>query len=184
LLLHRTLCSRLFMKTLLLLRHAKSDWDDISLDDHERPLNPRGLKAAPRMGQLMRDLGMIPELSLSSTAVRSRDTTTLAIDALGHDVPTEFVEKLYSFGEGEAIEEVIAAQGGDASPLLIVAHNPAMQALAVRLCDGGDVTGLAQMRMKYPTAGLARIDFDIENWSELPGKTGTLVNFWRPRDIM
>jgi phosphohistidine phosphatase len=172
------------MKTLLLLRHAKSDWDDISLDDHERPLNPRGLKAAPRMGQLMRDLGMIPELCLSSTAVRSRDTTTLAIDALGHDVPTEFVEKLYSFGEGEAIEEVIAAQGGDASPLLIVAHNPAMQALAVRLCDGGDVTGLAQMRMKYPTAGLARIDFDIENWSELPGKTGTLVNFWRPRDIM
>jgi phosphohistidine phosphatase len=70
------------MKTLLLLRHAKSDWDDISLDDHERPLNPRGLKAAPRMGQLMRDLDMIPALCLSSTAVRSRDTATLAIDAL------------------------------------------------------------------------------------------------------
>lgn len=172
------------MKTLLLLRHAKSDWDDISFDDHERPLNPRGLKAAPRMGQLMRDLDMIPTLCLSSTAVRSRDTTTLAIDAMGQDVPTEFVEKLYSFGEGEAIEEVIAAQDGDASPLLIVAHNPAMQALALRLCDGGDVTGLAQMRMKYPTAGLSRIDFDIDNWRELPGKTGTLVNFWRPRDIM
>ena len=136
------------------------------------------------MGQLMRDLDMIPTLCLSSTAVRSRDTTTLAIDAMGQDVPTEFVEKLYSFGEGEAIEEVIAAQGGDASPLLIVAHNPAMQALALRLCDGGDVTGLAQMRMKYPTAGLSRIDFDIDNWRELPGKTGTLVNFWRPRDIM
>jgi phosphohistidine phosphatase len=173
------------MKTLLLLRHAKSDWDDISLDDHERPLNPRGLKAAPRMGQLMRDLGMIPELSLSSTAVRSRDTTTLAIDALGHDVPTEFVEKLYSFGEGEAIEEVIAAQGGDASPLLIVAHNPAMQALAVRLCDGGDVTGPGsnahEIPHRRPRPHRLRHRTD---WSELPGKTGTLVNFWRPRDIM
>ena len=172
------------MKTLLLLRHAKSDWDDVSIDDHERPLNPRGLKAAPRMGRLIADLGLVPKLCLSSTAVRARDTTTLALAELGAEVPVQYLRELYSFGDGTAIEQAIAAHGGAASPLLVVTHNPATQEFALRTCAGGDVFGLGQMRMKYPTAGLARIDYDIADWSELPGARGELKGFWRPRDLM
>lgn len=172
------------MKTLLLLRHAKSDWDDISIDDHERPLNARGQKAAPRMGRLISELGLVPQLCLSSTAVRARDTATLAIAEMQADVPVEYLRELYSFGDGTAIEQTIAAKGGTASPLLLVTHNPATEEFALRTCAGGDTFGLGQMRMKYPTAALARIDYDIADWSELPGAKGQLKGFWRPRDLM
>lgn len=172
------------MKTLLLLRHAKSDWDDVSVDDHERPLNPRGLKAAPRMGRLMRDLGLIPALCLSSTAVRARDTATMAISEMAADVPVEYLRELYSFGDGSAIAAAIAAHGGDASPLLVVTHNPATQAFALDTISGGDTFGLGQLRIKYPTGGMARIDYDIASWSALPTAKGQLKGFWRPRDLM
>lgn len=172
------------MKTLLLLRHAKSDWDDTTLDDHERPLNDRGLKAAPRMGRLMSDLGLVPALCLCSTAVRSRHTAELALAAIEAEVPVKLVSELYNFGEGEAIQQVIASMGGTVSPLLVVAHNPATQGFALSTCAGGDVTGLGQMRFKYPTCGLARIDYDIANWSEINSAKGQLKGFWRPRDLM
>jgi len=172
------------MKTLLLLRHAKSDWDDVSVDDHERPLNARGNKAAPRMGRLIADLGLVPQLCLSSTAVRARDTATLALAEMGAQVPVQHLRELYSFGDGSAIEQAIAAHGGTASPLLVVTHNPATQEFALRTCAGGDVFGLGQMRMKYPTAGLARIEYDIASWSELPASKGQLKGFWAPRDLM
>ena len=172
------------MKTLLLLRHAKSDWDDVSIDDHERPLNAWGQKAAPRMGRLIADLGMVPELCLCSTAVRARDTATLAIAQMGAQVPVEHLRELYSFGDGSAIEQAIATHGGGKSPLLVVTHNPATQEFALRTCSGGDVFGLGQMRIKYPTAGLARIDYDISSWSELPASKGQLKGFWAPRDLM
>jgi phosphohistidine phosphatase len=172
------------MKTLLVLRHAKSDWDDLTIDDHERPLNERGVKSAARMGRLMRDLDMQPQHCICSTATRSRDTYTLALETLGQDLPVEYLKSLYTFGEGDDLEAAIAAHDGNAERLLVIAHNPAIQGFVLHTCDGGDVFGLGQIRMKYPTAGLSRIEYEMDSWADLPSTKGKLTGFWRPRDIM
>ena len=163
------------MKTLLVLRHAKSDWDDLTIDDHERPLNERGIKAAARMGRLMRDLDMQPQHCICSTATRSRETARLAFEALGNDLPVNYLDSLYTFGEGEDLEAAIAGHGGNAERLLVIAHNPAIQGFMLHTCDGGDVTGLGQMRMKYPTAGLSRVEYDMDSWTDLPSSKGKLT---------
>lgn len=171
------------MKTLLLLRHAKSDWDDSTLDDHERTLNGRGQLAAPRMGKLLRDTGLVPAFCLTSTAVRARATAALVRTAMDASFDIEQLGELYSFGNGEAIARAIAGHGGTASPLLVVAHNPAIQAVALEACASGDAAALTSMRTKYPTAGLAHIEFEITSWSQMSTAKGHLKAFWRPRDL-
>jgi phosphohistidine phosphatase len=138
------------MLRLLLLRHAKSDWSDAGLGDHDRPLAPRGLKAASLMG------AAIP-------------VTTLAA--------------LYDFGSGREVSAVIAAHGGSASPLLVVGHNPAFHALAVRMVADGARAAMAELKRKFPTGALAVIDVPIEAWADLPGAGGKLVAFIRPKAI-
>jgi phosphohistidine phosphatase len=171
------------MKTLLLLRHAKSDWDHPELDDHDRPLNSRGLRNAPRMGKFIRDAGLTPQACLTSTAVRARHTAWLAISSMKSDVPISEIPGLYDFGDGEAIERAIALHGSDASPLLVVAHNPCIQAFAMNTCDGGDDAALAAMSSKYPTCTLSEIEYDMASWSVLPRKKGFLKAFTTPKSL-
>lgn len=89
------------MKTLLLLRHAKSSWDDATLSDHDRPLKSRGIKAARRMGRLMREQDLCPDRILCSTAVRARETLRLALEESGIDPATEFTERLFHCSPSE-----------------------------------------------------------------------------------
>ena len=163
------------MKTLLLLRHAKSSWKDDSLPDHDRPLNKRGKQAAPRMGHLMKKQGLVPDLVLSSTARRARDTAEAAVKAAGHKEPIVFLEGLYLATAGELLEQARVVPDESVGRVLLVAHNPGMEDL---------VNVLAGTREPFPTAALAAFRIEIQSWRDLAlGVEAKLVNVFRPRDL-
>jgi len=171
------------MLKLLLLRHAKSSWDNLDHSDHQRPLNKRGIKAAPKMGKFIAAKSLTPTLILSSTATRARQTTQLVSAQFGGDIETRFIDDLYSFAGFHTPLNIIRSNGENQSPLLLVGHNPTMEELADELTAAGSSSARALMYQKYPTAALAEIDFDIPKWTSLQTGIGTLINFTRPRDI-
>ncbi len=171
------------MKTLLLMRHAKSDWDHPQLDDHDRPLNSRGLRNAPLLGQFMLAGSLVPDLCLTSTAVRARHTAWLAVAAMKTDVPIVEVPGLYDFGSGGAFEDAISQRGGNAQTLLVVGHNPSIQAFALATCGGGDDEALGRLKSKYPTCGLCEITYDMPQWAGITTVKGVLKAFTTPRSL-
>ncbi len=173
------------MLRLLLLRHAKSDWSDPASGDHDRPLGPRGLKAAPSVAAVMQRKGFIPAQVLTSTARRARETTRLVLAGLpgGKDIAVTPLRALYDFGSGREVAAAIAAHGGNASPLMVVGHNPAFHGLALRLASSGATPDMEELKRKFPTCALAVIDLPIDRWSDLPGATGRLFAFIRPKAI-
>ena len=162
------------MKTLLVLRHAKSSWDDSGLKDHDRPLNPRGVHDAPRMGKLIVSEDLVPEAIISSTAARALATAELAAGVMPDAPEIETTRDLY-MASPHTYLDVIADYGHGTNRLMVVGHNPGITALVTRL------TGRLE---EMPTAALAVIELDIEDWDEIQGvKRGRLVGFWRPKEI-
>ncbi len=171
------------MLKLLLLRHAKSSWNNLDHSDHQRPLSKRGLKAAPKMGAHIAASKLTPNLILSSTATRARQTTELVREQLGGEIETRFIEDLYSFSGFHTPLNIIRRNGDKQPRLLLVGHNPTMEELAEELTGTGNASARALMAQKYPTAALAEIDFDIAKWADLQTGIGTLIRFVRPRDL-
>ena len=167
------------MKTLLILRHAKSSWKGEALPDHDRPLNKRGKEDAPRMGKLLRDEDLVPNLILSSDARRARSTTELVVEESHYEGEVIYSRDLYA-AESEACIEALAQMGGEAACVLIVGHNPGLEELLQ------DLTG---EYLPLPTAALAQVTLPINHWSELGASDqaetarGKLVNSWRPKEI-
>lgn len=162
------------MKTLLILRHAKSSWDDASLDDHDRPLNERGLKTAPLMGGLIKNNKLLPDVILSSTAVRAMETARLVAKSAGFTKPVETVPDFYASSPAEYIE-TLRAQTADKECIMIVGHNPELEVLLQVLT--GHIEDL-------PTGALAQIHLPITEWRQLTSKTkGSLIRIFRPRTI-
>jgi phosphohistidine phosphatase len=170
------------MKTLFLLRHAKSSWDHPGLSDFERPLAVRGERAAPRMAAFMKDEGLIPAVVLCSTARRARETWALMEEHLGGGAQVAFLDSLYGAGPGRMLEAA-RSHAEDRSPVMLVGHNPGMEDLAHALAGSGPETELQSLRRKYPTAGLAVIDIDVTAWSDVVAGLGVLRRFVRPRDL-
>jgi phosphohistidine phosphatase len=170
------------MPELLLLRHAKSRWDEPNVGDRDRDLAPRGLNAATRMGRFLGEQGLAPDLVLCSAARRAAHTWELAATGLGAQVPVRFDDRLYL----AAPEQMIAVArdlGGDAGRLMLVGHDPGMHRLAVRLAGSGDAKLRERIVAKFPTAGLARFRFGVASWAGFTGTPGELLGFWRPRDL-
>ena len=163
------------MKTLLILRHAKSSWDDSSLDDRDRPLNARGQRDAPRMGDLLRDERLVPDLIITSDAVRAHTTALAAAEAAGYRGEVVVDPLLYHAEPGDVIEVLKAVTDADAGTVMIVGHNPGLEELIEQL------TG---EQLDVPTAALAQLAVPIEAWGELDASTrATLVRFWRPKAL-
>ena len=171
------------MRRLLLLRHAKSDWS-MNLPDIERQLNQRGQQSAPRMGQYIAENNLTPDRVLCSPATRASQTWQLVHKSLPAAPNAEYIDELYDFGSGNAFLNVIRRKAGDAQSLMIVGHNPSMEGLADLLSATGDEYALKRMAHKYPTAALAVIDFDFDDWSKIAPQTGTLTRFVRPKDLL
>jgi phosphohistidine phosphatase len=162
------------MKTLFILRHAKSSWKDNNLADHDRPLNKRGKSDAPRMGELMRREEFLPELILTSSALRARKTAELLLEASGCDAELVVSPDLYAHYP-EAYLEMLANVDDRYAVVMIVGHNPGLEELLEIL------TGQWE---RMPTAALAKIRLPINSWNELDEDIeGELVEIWLPRDL-
>ena len=170
------------MKTLLLLRHAKSSRDDQSLDDFDRPLAPRGEEAAVRMGRHLRDKIGQPDLVLCSAALRTRQTLDRVVEAFGSDVPARTLKGLYLAEPGRLLA-AIRRVPDDVRCLLVIAHNPGLGALATQLSGSGDPARLRRMAEKFPTGALADIRLDIARWADVAPNHGRLRDFVVPRDL-
>jgi phosphohistidine phosphatase len=160
------------MKTLYVLRHAKSDWNDASLTDFERPLNERGVHAAQKMGAFMQQRGIVPDLIISSPARRARETAQIIKDAAVIAAEIHFEPRIYEAGMGDLME-IVSQVENDCEKLLIVGHNPGFEQL---------VEILSGEFQPMPTAALAEIELPIENWSETI-RGGKLKNLFKPKEI-
>lgn len=167
------------MKLLGLLRHAKSDWDDMSLRDFDRGLNARGRKGAALMGKHLKAHGVKWERLLASPAERVQRT----LEASGIGVTPEFHKELY-LADTDGLIATIRKHGGDTDALLVAAHNPGLQELALDLVAPTSENDIfAEVMVKYPTASFAVLELDIDNWSQVRAGCGKLVHFARPRDL-
>jgi phosphohistidine phosphatase len=169
------------MRTLLLLRHAKSSWRDRRLDDADRPLAPRGARAARRMGRYLAEAGLVPDLVLCSTARRAVETWERAAAELPRP-PRVRLERALYLAEPERILAALAAADAGARRLLVVGHNPGFQALAVALAGGPQAPGVSRIG-KFPTGALARFALPKGGWPEVGAGAAKLVDFVRPRDL-
>jgi phosphohistidine phosphatase len=163
------------MKTLLLLRHAKSSWSDDSLEDHERPLNQRGKKEAPKMGELLVEQHLLPDLILSSDAKRCRRTAEKVAEAAGYRGETILTGELY-LATPIRFVQLLSKLSSQISSVLVVAHNPGIEEFAENL------TGRYE---PFSTAALAHIQLrDLEHWQQFDSTTcGTLIHFWQPMEL-
>lgn len=171
------------MRFLYLLRHAKSSWDNIAVADHDRPLAPRGEKAAGIMAQHMREAGVVPDHIICSSAVRTRETLAL-LGKVVKGVSVTFEPRIYEASVFSLLQ-VLAAQEDTAQRIMMIGHNPGMERLTMLLCGHeGEPGALAALRLKYPTAALATIALDIPSWSAIEEGTGRLQAFVKPRDFV
>lgn len=170
------------MKTLLLMRHAKSSWDAGQIADHDRVLSDRGRAAVPVMGRWLKAQKLRPDMALCSTAARVSETMSLLRPSLPENISIRELEGLYMALPREILA-VIAKVKDKVETLLVVGHNPGIGSLAHWLAGQGEKRALERMRDKFPTAGIAVIDFDITSWRELDGEQGTLRQFVTPKDL-
>src|SRR2546423_8442596 len=167
------------MKRLYVLRHAKSAWDDPALADHDRPLAPRGRRAAKAIGRHLRAEGVEPELVLCSSARRARETLERIEPALGRR-RVRVERELYGAGADALLERLHAVPDAVASVMLI-GHNPGLEDLVLSLARPADKRD--EIEAKFPTAALATLAFDGEHWADLCPDAADLVAYVRPRDL-
>ena len=162
------------MKTLFVLRHAKSSWDDPDLADFDRPLNDRGRSAAPFMGEVMNRNGFSPDVILSSPAVRARDTARLVKDGGELTAEVRYDEGIYE-ASPQALRQIVAAIDDQNRSAMVVGHNPGMEEL---------VAHLTREQQDLPTAALGQIGLPIDRWRDLTVSTrGPLLGLWRPKEL-
>jgi phosphohistidine phosphatase len=162
------------MKTLLLLRHAKSSWKDSSLEDHDRPLNKRGKLDAPRMGGLLRKENLVPDAIVSSTAKRARKTAKMAGEECGFAGRLTLSPDLYCGGPSDFVR-VLHEVSDDRDRVMVVAHNPGLEEFLEILTDEYE---------RMPTAALAVVKLPIESWRDLRvGTEGKLEKLWLPGEV-
>jgi phosphohistidine phosphatase len=170
------------MRRLLLLRHAKSDRSLAGVRDHDRPLNARGREAAALMGGYMNSHRLIPDRAAVSTSMRTRETWLLLAAGLGIAPAAVYEERIYE-ARPAVIGDVIAATPAGVRTLLVIGHNPGLQALALTLVGSGDDAGRRSLVEKFPTAALAVIDFPFDDWRQLAASSGRLERFVTPRQV-
>lgn len=161
------------MKLLSILRHAKSSWKDSSLDDHDRPLNKRGQRDAPRVGRFLLEQDLVPDTIVSSTARRARETALAVAEASQFPDEVRLTKELY-LASPTSYLDVLRVLADSSTHAMVVGHNPGIEDLV------GAVTGAPE---PMPTAALAVVEIPIESWSDLgPPPLGTLRTLWRPRE--
>ncbi len=162
------------MKSLLLMRHAKSSWKEKDLKDRKRPLSKRGKRNAPQMGELIKEKELLPQLILASSAVRSRQTAELLAETSGYGGDVHYLDEFYMAEADEYLDE-LRKLPNKLERVMIIGHNPGLESLLPLL------TGRVE---SLPTAAIAYLMLPIERWKDLNKKTkAELVEVWRPKEL-
>ena len=172
------------MRRLMLLRHAKTETDAPSGQDHDRRLDERGRNDAAEIGAWIGRHPPFPNLVLVSTAVRAKQTWDLAWPAMKGRIPApevEHLEELYGAEPTQLLQIVRRAEARDPKQLMLVGHNPGMHELAMMLAGSGDKAARRAIEDNLPTSGLAILDFDTEDWTDIGFRGGKLALFVSPR---
>jgi phosphohistidine phosphatase len=160
-------------RTLYLARHAKSSWNDPHLADFERPLNDRGLKTAPQMGEFMRQSKLIPKLIVSSPATRARHTAQLFKEGGSFDAELTFDGRIYE-ASPRALREVVSEFDDKFESVMLVGHNPGLE---------GFIRYVSGELQPMPTAAVAVIELDLKHWSRIDADCCTLKGIHRPKEL-
>lgn len=164
------------IKTLLILRHAKSSWKFPDLADHDRPLNKRGKRDAPKIGNLLKEKDLVPDIIISSTAVRAEKTAKMVAKASKYKGKVTLTDSLYAAGP-DAYIDVLRNLQNKYNTVLIIGHNPGLEEL-VKILSGEEHHVMS-------TCALAHIRLDIQSWSDIVQMTGKgrLVRLWNPYEL-
>jgi phosphohistidine phosphatase len=171
------------VKTILLLRHAKSAWSEPRLDDHDRPLSRRGEQAAKAMADHIARKEPRPDLILCSTAMRTRQTLAPIVKRLRAPAPPISLEKALYLASEDILLAHIRALPDDVATVLLIAHNDGIWQLAASLAGRGPADALAALREKYPTGALVTLRVPDRPWRDLAPGSAELAAFVRPRDL-
>jgi phosphohistidine phosphatase len=162
------------LKTLVLIRHAKSSWKDDNTSDFDRPLNHRGKTDAPMMGKVLRQRQVIPDRYLVSPANRAVTTAQYLTAAMGVREDVVVTDHSLYLAEPQSILDVIATKGGSAKTLFVTGHNPGFTELA---------NSISQARIdNVPTCGIFAVAFDISAWNAIAGQQGRFLFFDYPKN--
>ncbi len=170
------------MRTLSLLRHAKSDWESVDLSDVARPLNRRGRKAAPMMGKFMAAHNLLPDIVLCSNAARTCETLDLLLPALECKPKIKYEDELYLAGAGTMLARLKAVKAKH-QHVLMIGHNPGIHRLALGLCGGGAPDARFNLAQKFPTAALAVFSFEAKSWVQINQGDGHLDLYMVPKAL-
>ncbi|HYM33059.1 MAG TPA: histidine phosphatase family protein [Candidatus Cybelea sp.] len=172
----------LSLKTLYLLRHAKSAWDRPELDDHDRGLNARGRAACDALAKHMRRAGIKPALVLVSSARRAQETWSRIAAALQRPPPVREAADLYMAEIGDLLR-ILRDVDDRAASVMLVGHNPGLEELAHEIVGGGAQQALKRMATKFPTGALATIELPAKRWRDVAGDEGRLTDFVTPASL-
>lgn len=160
------------MKKLFIIRHAKSDWSDTSLDDFDRPLNNRGLKNAPFMGKLLKEKGVMPDLIISSSANRTFTTAQIFASQLGYLGDILLDKNLYEVS-ANTIESIVKNVSDNFDTIFLIGHNPGLQMFAETISKF-EVDNM-------PTCAVVEIDFKVDSWKDISRKESKLISYDYPK---
>lgn len=160
------------MKKVYLLRHAKAASGGFSMDDHDRPLKPRGREDAPKMAAALKELGHVPDVILCSSASRAQETCEHFHATLGEDIPVRELDDLYLAPEMVILG--VLRKLGACDRVLVIGHNPGLEVLASKL-------GRNSTAPKFPTCAFAAFEFDVKKWRDIELGAGELVDFLTPK---
>lgn len=163
------------MKTLFVIRHAKSSWNDPDLDDIDRPLNKRGKRNAPEMGKRLSAKGVKPDLLITSPAKRAATTAKKIAKALSYPKDQIVIDQTLYHGTNQEVINVIRNVSDEIGTLMIFGHNPGFTDLVNQL-SGSSIYNI-------PTCGIAEIGFDIQSWNDIDKNKGRLIDFDYPKKV-
>lgn len=159
------------MKNLYIIRHAKSSWKETSLDDFDRPLNKRGKRDAPLMGNLLKEQGVAPDLIISSPAKRAKDTAKIIAKHVNYKKDILFEQNIYEAGIYD-IDNVVTNIDDNNKTVFLFGHNPALNEYVYQMVELYD---------NVPTAGIVHLRFNVDRWSDLCSECCELINFDFPK---
>jgi phosphohistidine phosphatase len=172
------------LKTLTILRHAKSGWDAPVERDFDRPINARGKRGAELIGQYLRRQGFPVDRIVASPAVRVTETLDIFQPAANLDALEPHWDRRIYLASAATLIDTIRDTGRDAEHLLIAGHNPGLEDMILELVPESDGDALrAEVEKKLPTSAMARLEIDIADWHDLDTRQARIVNFIRPRDL-